>query len=162
MDKDKVEIRQVPMAQLTEIIKAHSPQGCFLAKTGRNWLAVDNSTFNAWTEEFTCKFQAICWLRGDHETESRTRKIYTVVHTATDNDKCRFLSPLAVKSFVSREAALKEMERQIADEKLNLDERYDQEGRGTDLWEMCQKGNEGACFSRIEIIETALQYNMEN
>lgn len=161
MDREKSTIRQVPISQLTEIIKSRSPQGLFMAKNGLKWIAVDNSNFKVWTEEFTCKFQSICWLRGEFEVESRIKKVYTVVHTATDNDKCRFISPVAGGSYVSHAAALEEMERQIAKERSGLDDRYDQEGRGIDLWEMCQKGNETACFSRIEILETELRYEME-
>lgn len=161
MDREKLAVRQVPISQLTNIIKSHSPQGLFMSKSGFKWIAVDNSNFKAWTEEFTCKFQAICWLCGEFEVESRIGKVYTVIHTATDNDKCRFVSPTTMGSYVSHHAALEEMERQIAKEKAGLDERYDQEGRGTDLWEMCQRGNETACFSRIEILETKLQYGTE-
>ena len=159
--REKSVIRQVPIAQLMEIIKSRSPQGLFMAKSRLKWVAVDNSNFNAWTEEFTCKFQAVCWLRGEFEIESRANKVYTVVHTATDSDKCRFISPMAVGSYVSHNAAQEEMERQIVKERSRLDERYDQENRGTDLWEMCQGGNETACFSRIEILETKLQYETE-
>lgn len=161
MESEKSAICQVPIARLSEIVKSRSPQGIFIAKNGLKWVAVDNSKFNAWTEEFTCKFQAICWLCGEFEIENRIEKVYTVVHTATDTDKCRFVSPRAVGSYVSHAAAQEELEHQIVKERSMLDDRYDQEDRGIDLWEMYQSRNETDCFSRIEILETRIQYETE-
>ena len=43
------------------------PRGCFLAKDGDKWVALDNSTYNFWVEEYTPKDQAIRWLQGDIE-----------------------------------------------------------------------------------------------
>ena len=64
---DKVSVRRVDIEQLQEIIEKRSPRGCFLTKTGHKWVAVDNTTSDAWTEEFDRKRQAIRWLRGEFE-----------------------------------------------------------------------------------------------
>lgn len=64
---NKVSIHRVDIEQLQEVIKHRSPCGCFLTKAGHKWVAVDNTTYDAWTEEFNQKRQAIRWLRGEFE-----------------------------------------------------------------------------------------------
>ena len=58
-------IQQIPLEQLHEVINNHTPTGLFLSRDNSRWIAVDNSDSNAWTEEFSCKFQAVCWLHGE-------------------------------------------------------------------------------------------------
>lgn len=53
--------------QLLEVIENRFPCGCFLAKDGDKWVAVDNTTYDAWTEEFSRRRQAIRWLRREFE-----------------------------------------------------------------------------------------------
>lgn len=62
-----IEIHRVSPAFLYRVIEDRTPCGHFLAKEGRLWIAVDNSTSDAWTEEFHRKHQAIRWLRGKFE-----------------------------------------------------------------------------------------------
>ena len=64
---NKVSIHRVDAEQLQVIIEKRVPYGCFLTKFGRKWVAVDNTTYDAWTEEFNQKRQAIRWLRGEFE-----------------------------------------------------------------------------------------------
>ena len=67
MDKERFEIQKVRPERLREMMCSSLPRGLFLTKEGRKWVAVDNSTFDAWTEEFTHKHKAIRWLRGEFE-----------------------------------------------------------------------------------------------
>ena len=60
-------IHQVSSKKLTNVIDRRTPRGLFLTKEGRTWVAVDNSTYDAWTEDFPNKCQAIRWLRGEFE-----------------------------------------------------------------------------------------------
>lgn len=60
-------IKRVRPEFLGKVIEERVPCGCFLAKEDGKWVAVDNSTGDAWTEEFTRKRQAIRWLRGKFE-----------------------------------------------------------------------------------------------
>ncbi len=62
-----VHIKRVSPEFLCNVIENRIPCGHFLAKEGRKWVAVDNSTCDAWTEEFPHKRQAIRWLRGEYE-----------------------------------------------------------------------------------------------
>ena len=64
---EHINIRRVSPEQLGKVIEYRTPYGCFLAKEGRKWVAVDNSTGDAWTEEFSWKRQAVRWLRGKFE-----------------------------------------------------------------------------------------------
>ena len=88
--------------------------------------------------------------------ESESIMIYTIVYTAADVDRGKFINPEARGSFLSLASAHREMERQIAEEKATLDSRYDCEDRGRDHWEMYRDGYAAAGFSRIEILATVL------
>lgn len=67
----KPRIQRVSPKKLMDVIDHRTPLGLFLTKEGRTWVAVDNSTGDAWTEEFTRKRQAIRWLRGEFEVCDR-------------------------------------------------------------------------------------------
>lgn len=47
---------------LRHIIDDREPKGLFLCYEENRWVAVDNSTNDAWTESFFDIFEAICWL----------------------------------------------------------------------------------------------------
>lgn len=63
----KLKIHRVSSELLGRVIENRTPCGLFLMKEGRIWVAVDNSTGDAWTEEFSRKRQAVRWLRGRFE-----------------------------------------------------------------------------------------------
>ena len=63
-------ICRVNTERLTDVIDRRTPLGLFLTKEGRKWVAVDNTTGDAWTEEFSRKHQAIRWLRGKFEVSA--------------------------------------------------------------------------------------------
>lgn len=60
-------IHRVSPERALNVIDLRTPLGLFLTKEGRKWVAVDNSTGGAWTEEFPRKHQAVRWLRGKFE-----------------------------------------------------------------------------------------------
>lgn len=60
-------VQRVRPKFLGQIIEHRNPCGLFLTKKGHKWVAVDNTTGDAWTEEFHRKRQAIRWLRGTFE-----------------------------------------------------------------------------------------------
>lgn len=69
------EIQSVPINELYKIIETRKPIGLFLSrekKKGRQkglFVAVDNLTGNAWTEEFIELEDAEDWLSGKNELE---------------------------------------------------------------------------------------------
>ena len=63
----KLKIQRVSSGILGQVIEQRTPCGLFLTKEGRKWVAVDNTTGDAWTEEFSRKRQAVRWLRGKFE-----------------------------------------------------------------------------------------------
>ena len=65
--KKKLKIHRVRPEFLCQVIDRRTPYGCFLTREGRKWVAVDNTTGDAWTEEFPRKRQAVRWLRGKFE-----------------------------------------------------------------------------------------------
>ena len=66
MEKE-LKIQRVSSGVLGQVIEHRTPCGLFLTKEGRKWVAVDNTTGDAWTEEFSRKRQAVRWLRGKFE-----------------------------------------------------------------------------------------------
>lgn len=60
-------IYRVSSKRLPGVIDYRIPLGLFLTKEGRKWIAVDNTTGDAWTEGFSRKCQAVRWLRGKFE-----------------------------------------------------------------------------------------------
>jgi len=63
----RIRIHRVSRELLRRVIDRRTPCGCFLTKEGRTWVAVDNTTGDAWTEDFSRKRQAIRWLRHEFE-----------------------------------------------------------------------------------------------
>lgn len=60
-------VHRVSSEFLGRVIDFRTPLGPFLTKEGRKWVAVDNTTGDAWTEEFSRKHRAVRWLRGKFE-----------------------------------------------------------------------------------------------
>ena len=60
-------IHRVSPEQLLSVINRRAPLGLFVTREGRIWVAVDNASGDAWTEEFSRKRQAVRWLRGKFE-----------------------------------------------------------------------------------------------
>ena len=58
-------VQWISPKQLMGVISSHAPMGRFLAKENGKWVAVDNSTGEAWTEEFFQMRQAVRWLRSE-------------------------------------------------------------------------------------------------
>ena len=63
----RTRIHRVSQEEVLNVIDFRTPLGVFLTKDGRKWVAVDNTTGDAWTEEFSRKHQAVRWLRGKFE-----------------------------------------------------------------------------------------------
>lgn len=65
--RKQARVKRISPKKLTGVIERRTPPGLFLTKEGRIWVAVDNTTGDAWTEGFSRKRQAIRWLRGEFE-----------------------------------------------------------------------------------------------
>lgn len=57
-------LNKVSGEELLSIIDTRKPTGLFYCKEGDIWVAVDNSTGDAWTEEFLSESSARAWLLG--------------------------------------------------------------------------------------------------
>lgn len=55
-------ITETNSKELSNIIDTRKPLGLFLSDEGSVYVAVDNSTGDAWTEEFASKNDAVRWL----------------------------------------------------------------------------------------------------
>lgn len=60
----KSEIKQVSKKEILSIIDTYAPKGKFYTDDIDCFVAVDNSTEEAWTEEFETRAQCIEWLLG--------------------------------------------------------------------------------------------------
>lgn len=62
-DKDE-DIIELTSEQASEVIETRTPPGLFYTKEGELFVGIDNSTGDAWTEEFMTKESCFKWLRG--------------------------------------------------------------------------------------------------
>lgn len=60
-------IREVDKRKAREIICKSKPLGSFYTKDGDNYIGIDNTTGDAWVEEFDDKGECLMWLKGDFE-----------------------------------------------------------------------------------------------
>ncbi len=67
-------IHRVSPKKLTDVIDRRTPLGLFLTKEDRKWVAVDNSTGDAWKEKFNSKRQAVRWLLDEIDTDGQTER----------------------------------------------------------------------------------------
>lgn len=70
----RIEIQQISPERLREMLRQYIPRGRFLAREGRKWVALDNSTCDAWIEEFSRRHQAVRWLRGKFEVGGKAKQ----------------------------------------------------------------------------------------
>lgn len=63
-------VQCVCLEELRQVICQYRPLGLFLAREGRRWTAVDNTTGQAWTETFAHRRRALLWLSGQVEAHS--------------------------------------------------------------------------------------------
>ena len=93
--------------------------------------------------------------------EGKKTMIYTIVHTSVDSDRGSFPSPQAEGSYLSFERAHSEMWRLVAEEKKQLDDRYDTEESGDDFWEIYEGGYAAQCSSRFDILSSEVHVDNE-
>jgi len=74
--KKQFDIQRVSPEEIQAFIRNYAPRGRFLAKEGRKWVAVDNSTGDVRMEEFRSKRQAVRWLRGKFEVREQACRFF--------------------------------------------------------------------------------------
>lgn len=70
---NRAKIHRVSPGQMRKYICQYAPPGRFLAKEGHQWVAMDNSTSDAWVEVFSHKHRAVRWLRGKFEVGDQVK-----------------------------------------------------------------------------------------
>lgn len=85
------------------------------------------------------------------------QEIHTIVMTSADADQGHFQAPTPCGSYLSFEKAQHRFEELIAEEKSNLNSRYDTENREDTVWEMYEDGYAAACFVRLEIVTSEIE-----
>lgn len=94
-----IEIKYVTREEASKIIATGKPLGLFYEIDGNLHVGVDNSTGEAWVEEFKTARECLDWLRGDRDLDdtegtSEEKGKYTY---KTDKDKPRLdLVPPAI------------------------------------------------------------------
>jgi hypothetical protein len=74
--------KEITSAEANNIIENREPRGHFLVKDGDLFIGIDNSTGDAWTEEFKKQGDCVDWLTGSDDAETirnRTKKIGSFV-----------------------------------------------------------------------------------
>lgn len=85
------------------------------------------------------------------------KEIHTIVTTSANADQGLFQDPTPNGSYLSFEKAQYRFEELIAEEKSNLNSRYDIENREETVWEVYENGYAAACFVRIEIVTSEIE-----
>lgn len=85
------------------------------------------------------------------------KEIHTIVMTSANADQGLFQDPKPNGSYLSFEKALHRFEELIAEEKSNLNSRYDTENREKTVWEMYEDGYAAARFVRLEIVTSEIE-----
>lgn len=85
------------------------------------------------------------------------KEIHTIVMTSANADYGFFQDPTPDGSFLSFEKAQHRFEERIAEEKSNLNSRYNTENREETVWEMYEDGYAAACFVLIEIVTSEIE-----
>lgn len=58
-------IKQVTLAEANDIVLSREPRGLFYYRDYNRWVGIDNTTGNAWGEEFMDLDQCLAWLRRE-------------------------------------------------------------------------------------------------
>jgi len=61
--------KYVAKKEATEIVEYRGRRGLFVLDTGAGYIGIDNSTGDAWFEEFPDLFECLMWLAGEKEAE---------------------------------------------------------------------------------------------
>lgn len=73
------EIKQITQEQALEIIQTREPLGLFWHTSEHNgktvYVGIDNSSGDAWTEEFGDVADCMSWLRGEIELDEKGERI---------------------------------------------------------------------------------------
>ena len=96
--------KYVSQQEANAIIEHRGPRGLFVLETGVEYIGIDNSTGDAWTEEFLDLTECMMWLAGVTTSGTRTATLPITPTTA----------PAAVKVFA--EEALRNDKGRIARE----------------------------------------------
>ena len=67
-------VQIVSAGRLWKVVAELVPRGRFLAQEGSIWIAVDNSSGEAWVESFQQKRQALRWLRGEFDADGKASR----------------------------------------------------------------------------------------
>jgi hypothetical protein len=78
-DKDE-DITKLTKEQASEVIETRTPTGLFYTKENGLFIGIDNSSGDAWTEEFKTKESCFKWLRGGRARDKLVRDRMVQIH----------------------------------------------------------------------------------
>ena len=67
----KKTIKLISSELADQIIDEHQPEGLFYLQKGEIFIGIDNSTGDAWVEEFGSIAEVVSWLNGEFEASER-------------------------------------------------------------------------------------------
>ena len=129
-------------------------QGLKVFHSSNDRLSLGRDLFDA---RFLAMFHALDMMTVRNWLKARqTPRIYTILQTSVDADRCSFPPPTTSGSYLSLAKARERMAELMEEEEEHLDSRYDRVSREDDVWEAYQDGYAAACCSRIEIVTSDL------
>lgn len=71
-----MDINLITKEEASLIIETRQPIGLFYEVDGDLYIGIDNSTGDAWVEEFKTKEECLAWLKGEEHIEIDEKEIY--------------------------------------------------------------------------------------
>ena len=68
-------IKEVSEEKADKIIETRKPEGLFFLMEGDKIIGIDNSTGDAWTEEFTNMKDFLNWVTGSYEVTIKLKRL---------------------------------------------------------------------------------------
>ncbi len=59
-----MDFKEITTEEAVGVITTREPKGLFYHQDNDLWVGIDNTTGNAWTEEFNSKETCLAWLKG--------------------------------------------------------------------------------------------------
>jgi len=68
-------IKEITKEAASKVIEMRRPQGRFFHMEGDKIIGIDNSTGDAWTEEFTNMKEFLNWITGSYEVTIKLKRL---------------------------------------------------------------------------------------
>lgn len=109
------QIAKISVTQASDIIETRTPKGRFWTEDDGVYIGIDNSTGDAWTEEFSDQQSCLAWLNGKLDVGNNNPRVYMVFYETAYYGE----NNMAYQAFSSLKKARKLYKEWVEDVKSN-------------------------------------------